>query len=502
MKRRILLSVVVFALLGVAVCFTRRLLVVRHRHAASVTYGLLKDLDPLLVAYASDHGTYPIARSADELRHALVPRYAKSLALVDGWGWPLRLAINAQNYVIWSAGSDNKRDRHPWKKAYDCEREDPTLDIVLHNDDLVQFHCGVARADDQSVTILDPRGDPANTGLLILHNAFSDSVQLLRDGAIVAELKSVVPRFEVPPGVYSIRAHMANGEQIDIPGSVTIARQRVLVRTLPLRCGSQALEVDGGGALYVADSFGNTIRKITPAGVVTTQFHSPSGLALDARGNIYVADAKNKAIRKITPDGRVTVLAANLADPQGLAVDRAGNVYVADTYMSRKITPAGTVRTVGEGWDPLGIADVATDVAVDHAGNIYVAGRENDAIRKITPTGTVTTLGRAAGFNGPEGVAIDDAGTLYVADTFNHAIRKIAPDGKVTTLAGLAGQWGTADGIGDAARFNMPQGIAVDTAGNVYVTEGNVRLGDIHDYRIRKISPSGAVTTLVGRAKE
>jgi sugar lactone lactonase YvrE len=492
-------------LLGVAVCVTRRIPVARHRRAASVTCGVLRKLDPLLVAYASDHGTYPIARSADELRRALVPRYAKSLALVDGWGWPIRVAINAQNYVIWSAGSDNKPDGHPWKKAYDIEREDPTLDIVLHNDDLVQFHGGVTFADDHSVTVLDPRGDPANTGLLILNNALSNSVQLLRDGAIVAELTSSDDdpvRFEVPPGVYSLRARVFHDEQIDIPGSVTVARQRVIVRTLPLRGGIEALDVDGGGALYVADSFGNTIRKITPAGVVTTQFHSPSGLALDARGNIYVADAKNKAIRKITPDGRLTVLAANLADPQGLAVDRAGNVYVADTRMTRKITPAGTVRTVGEGWDLLGIGEVATDVAVDHSGNIYVADPQNDAIRKITPTGTMTIVGHAAGFNHPEGVAIDDAGTLYVADTLNNAIRKIAPDGKVTTLAGSVGQWGSADGIGSAARFNGPQGIAVDTAGNVYVTEGYVRLVDVNAYRIRKISPSGAVTTLAGRAKE
>jgi DNA-binding beta-propeller fold protein YncE len=92
---------------------------------------------------------------------------------------------------------------------------------------------------------------------------------------------------------------------------------------------------------------------------------------------------------------------------------------------------------------------------------------------------------------------------LHEGNELNAAIvLNVAPDGKVTTLAGSAGQWGTADGIGSAARFNRPQGIAVDTAGNVYVTEGNVRLGDVNDYRIRKISPSGAVTTLAGRAKE
>src|SRR5213593_3736548 len=116
-------------------------------------------------------------------------------------------------------------------------------------------------------------------------------------------------------------------------------------------------------------------------------------------------------------------------------------------------------------------------VAVDSAGNVYVADSGNSTIRKITPDGTVTTLagsagqsgsadgtGSAARFNNPRGVAVDSVGNVYVADTSNATIRKVTPAGAVTTLAGLAGSGGSADGTGSAARFLDPSGVAVDSA--------------------------------------
>ena len=126
---------------------------------------------------------------------------------------------------------------------------------------------------------------------------------------------------------------------------------------------------------------------------------------------------------------------------------------------------------------------VPTGVAVDSAGNVYVADTDNDEIRKITPSGVVTTLagsagqagssdgtGSAARFDRPKGVAVDSAGNVYVADTGNDEIRKITPSGVVTTLAGSAGP-GSSDGTGSAARFYDPYGVAVDSAGNVYVAD-------------------------------
>jgi len=303
----------------------------------------------------------------------------------------------------------------------------------------------------------------------------------------------------------------------------------------------QDVAVDGDDNLYVADPSNHTIRKITPAGVVTTlagtagssgstdgtgtdaRFSAPYGVAVDGDGNIYVADLANHTIRKITPAGVVTTLAgaagssgsadgtgadARFNEPYGVAVDGDGNVYVADTwnYMIRKITPAGVVTTLAGAAGSSGSADGTgadarfaspQEMAVDGDGNVYVADRSNHTIRKITPAGVVTTLAGAAGssgsadgtgadarFWGPQGVAVDGDGNLYVTDGSNHTIRKITPAGVVTTLAGTAGSSGSTDGTGPLARFNSPAGVAVDGVGNIYVA-------DRSNHAIRKVTPAG-----------
>ena len=145
-------------------------------------------------------------------------------------------------------------------------------------------------------------------------------------------------------------------------------------------------------------------------------------------------------------------------------------------------------------------------MAVDGAGNVYVADTANHTIRQITPGGVVSTLaglagvsgsangtGAAAQFNQPQGVAVDSAGNVYVADTGNHTIRQITPGGVVSTLAGLAGVSGSANGTGGNARFYEPEAVAGDSGGNVYVA-------DTWNHTIRKIAPGGVVSTLAGTA--
>jgi sugar lactone lactonase YvrE len=262
---------------------------------------------------------------------------------------------------------------------------------------------------------------------------------------------------------------------------------------------------------------------------VLARFYYPGGVAVDGKGNVYVADIQNSAIRKITAGGIVSTLAGGIAGgstdgagrlaqfyyPEGVAVDRAGNVYVADTQNQtiRKITAAGVVTTLAGAAGVIGSADgtgsaarfwIPRGVAVDSAENVYVADCINNTIRKITPDGVVSTLaglagnagsadgaGSAARFNNPYGVAVDQAGNVYVADSLNSAIRKITSGGVVSTLAGLPGNYGSADGPGSTARFFQPDGVAVDCAGNVYVT-------DCNNETIRKITSEGVVRTLAG----
>jgi hypothetical protein len=306
--------------------------------------------------------------------------------------------------------------------------------------------------------------------------------------------------------------------------------------------------VDGSGNVYVADEASNVVRKITPSGVVTTlagtsgvrgsadgtgpaaQFSTPIGVAVDGSGNVYVADFSNETVRKITPSGVVSTVAgtagvagtvngtgtaAQFSSPVGIAVDGSGNLYVADQtdYTIRKVTPAGVVTTLAGTAGVVGSADGAANIArfnnpyglaVDGNGNVYVADSGNGIIREISPAGVTTTIagtakvygsangtGAAAEFNVPLAVAVDGSGNVYVSDYSNSNVRKITSSGVVTSLAGNTGITGYADGTGAGAEFNSPFGIGVDGSGNVYVADSG-------NNEIRKITSSGTVTTLAG----
>lgn len=298
--------------------------------------------------------------------------------------------------------------------------------------------------------------------------------------------------------------------------------------------------VDAAGNVYVADTYNHKIRKITPAGVVSTlagsgiegaadgngvaaSFNLPGGITVDAAGMVYVGDEANNKIRKITPAGVVTTLAgsgtagatdgtgtsARFKSPNGLAVDASGTIYVADSgnHKIRKITPDGVVSTLA-GSGSLGFSDgsstsaqffIPYGVAVDALGIVYVADKNNNSIRKIALDGRVSTLagngqqgdvdanGRLARFYYPKGVAVDAFGTVYVADGDNYKIRQISPSGEVTTLAG-SGLRDTADGNGAAASFYNPFAVALDALGTVYVADTEIN-------KIRKVNTGGYTIT-------
>ena len=321
----------------------------------------------------------------------------------------------------------------------------------------------------------------------------------------------------------------------------------------PLFANPSGIVLNKAGNFYVTDSGNQLIREVTPTGTVTTlagtvgltgtldgtgisaSFTTPQGPAIDSAGNLYVADYNASTIRKITPAGVVTTFAgtantpgstdgtgtaARFYRPAGIAIDAGGNLYVADSGNNtiRKVTPAGVVSTVAGSAGTFGHTNTDSTstipalfynpraVAVDASGTIYVADTNNNTIRKVTSAGVVTTLagvaetygstdgnGTAARFNFPNALVLDGSGNLYVADELNHAIRKVTPSGDVTTIAGSAGTAGKLDGTGSAARFDHPSALTFDGSGNLYVTDYNNSL-------IRKVTSAGVVTTVAGVA--
>jgi trimeric autotransporter adhesin len=314
----------------------------------------------------------------------------------------------------------------------------------------------------------------------------------------------------------------------------------------------QGVAVDSSGNLYVADLGNNRVRKVTPAGTISTvagggafgvgdggpatsaKVPYPSGVAVDTAGNLYIADYGDSRIRKVTPAGIISTAAGTgtagysgdggpaisrqLFSPSGVAVDNAGNLYITDWGNSRvrKVTPTGDISTVAgngaEGYSGDGGPATSAElhlpigVAVDNSGNLYVADNQNNRIRKVTPTGIISTIAgtgsqgysgdggpaTSAQLNFPNGVAADNSGNLYIADYGNDRVRKVTPAGIISTVTGN----GTAGYSGDggpatSAQLYVPNSVAVDNSGNLYIT-------DYGNGRVRKVTPAGIISTIAG----
>ncbi len=270
----------------------------------------------------------------------------------------------------------------------------------------------------------------------------------------------------------------------------------------------------------------------------SARFYNPTGIAIDKLGNIYTADWGNNRIRMVNTSSVINTVAgsstsgysgdgaaatsAGLYYPCGVAVDTAGNIYIADYYNNRvrKVTAStGKISTIAgtnyPGYSGDGGAATSAqlnnpfNVTVDAQNNVYIADKNNNCIRKITAlTGIITTVAgtgivgytgdgaaaTSATLNGPNGITVDAAGNLYISDTFNHCIRKVsASTGFISTIAGDGASGFAGDGLmATSSKLYLPNGTVVDALGNVYIS-------DTYNNRIRKITASsGIINTIVG----
>lgn len=262
----------------------------------------------------------------------------------------------------------------------------------------------------------------------------------------------------------------------------------------------------------------------TNATGTAARFWNPYGVAVDGSGNLYVADSTNGMIRKITSAGVVTTLAttgvSGVGNPVGITLSGSTLYFTTNNHLVRSVgtdglnltTLAGTAGSAGTA-DGAGLTtarfNTPRGIVADGAGNLYVTCANAHSVRKIviatkdvstfagsiiSQSGNTNATGQNARFTAPAGIAIDTAGNLYVADTNNALIRKITtPDAVVTTYAGLPGGFGSADGASGVATFSAPTGVAVDSLGRVYVS-------DVSSFTIRRISTAQTVSTIGGSA--
>ena len=298
---------------------------------------------------------------------------------------------------------------------------------------------------------------------------------------------------------------------------------------------AQATEVDY--TIYTVAGTGKSGFSGDGGPAVQAQLYRPRGVVVDGAGNLYIADYRNARIRRVDTSGTITTIAgtgrigysgdngpavrAQLRGPTGVAVDRAGNLYIADSANRRirQVDPSGIITTFagtgeegssGEGGPAIKATLGFTEgVAVDRAGNLFFS-TSHSKIHRVDPSGTIITYAGGVGGNfeyaggdggpaveaflaQPEAVDVDADGNLYIADTGNARIRRVDPSGIITTFAGIGENGGKLGDGGPAveAWLRDPAGVAVDAAGNVYIA-------DTSNYRIRRVDPSGIITTIAG----
>ena len=360
----------------------------------------------------------------------------------------------------------------------------------------------------------------------------------------IADSGNEVIRRVTPQGVISTYAGTGRAGFSGDGGRATAATLRY-----PL-----SLAVDATGNLYINDAENFRIRRVTPAGTISTfagtgsrgdaqdgaiaaqaPLNEVEGMAVDRQGNLYITEFSGHKVRRIgATDGRITTVAgigqaaysgdggdarrAALFSPGGVAVDGSGNVLIMDTNNARlrRVATDGIITTIGGS----GLAGLAGDggpalrasfraafgLAINAAGNIFVADRDNYRIRRIDAQGNISTVAgsgllQAWNDNGPAtnaplvepwDVAIDAGGNLYIADRRSHLVRRVDSSGRIAIIAGNgAGEFSGDNGPANRAGLNLPSALALDRAGNLYISDAGNGI-------IRRVDTRGTITTVAG----
>ena len=316
----------------------------------------------------------------------------------------------------------------------------------------------------------------------------------------------------------------------------------------------KGVAVDADDNLYIADNENGRIRRIDRSGTITTiagigdgdfsgdggpaigaRLDSPTGVAVDSGGNLYIADTENHRIRRVDRSGAISTVAgtgvggyggdggpateAQLREPSGLALDSSGTVYIADTWNNRvrMIDSSGVISTVAGNEKPSSRGDRGdhgpaiqapleqpVNVAVDSAGNLFIVESGTYRVRRVDTSGTISTVAgngkRAYSGDGgpatesalgaPQGVVADSSGNIYIADSANHRVRRVDPAGTISTVAGTGvGGYSGDGGPATEARLHYPTDLTVDSSGTLYIV-------DMGNYRVRRIDPSGRISTV------
>jgi uncharacterized protein (TIGR03437 family) len=303
------------------------------------------------------------------------------------------------------------------------------------------------------------------------------------------------------------------------------------------------MKIDSSGNIYASDGV-SQVYKVLPNGntvilagsalgysgdngpAVSALLDGPNGVAVDALGDLFIADTYNNVVREITPDGKIHTIAGNgtpgfgndgipaisspLAFPYGVEVDAAGNVYISEEYRIREVSPNGYINTIaGYGVSPVDGSALNTAVgslvalAIDKSSNLYLADAAYNMVRMINPGGQIITLagsqtpgfvdntyGFKALLNGPSGISVDAQGNVYIADQLNQRIRELSVQGMISTIAGTTHYAGDG-GPATSALIHRPEQAVTDSAGNLYIsdTDNNV---------IRKVDTKGVISTIAG----